>query len=119
MQAFNKDELHTSYMDRCVCVCVCVCIHVCVQSLSHVRLFATNSLLMDCSTPGSSVHGILQARKLEWVAFPSPGNLPNSGVEPTTPASPALTGRFSLLCHLGSPHICATLGFFFYVYIKT
>ena len=26
---------------------------------------------MDCSPPGSSVHGILQARKLEWVAMPS------------------------------------------------
>ena len=24
---------------------------------------------MDCSPPGSSVHGILQARKLEWVAI--------------------------------------------------
>ena len=28
---------------------------------------------MDCSPPGSSVHGILQARILEWVAFPLPG----------------------------------------------
>ena len=28
---------------------------------------------MDCSPPGSSVHGILQARVLEWVVFPSPG----------------------------------------------
>ena len=27
--------------------------------------------LMDCSPPGSSVHGILQARVLEWVAIPS------------------------------------------------
>ena len=26
---------------------------------------------MDCSSPGSSVHGILQARILEWVAVPS------------------------------------------------
>ena len=26
---------------------------------------------IDCSPPGSSVHGILQARILEWVAFPS------------------------------------------------
>ena len=28
---------------------------------------------MDCSLPGSSVHGILQARVLEWVPSPSPG----------------------------------------------
>ena len=34
---------------------------------------------MDCSPPGSSVHGILQARILEWVAFSSPGDLPDPG----------------------------------------
>ena len=39
----------------------------------------------------SSVHGILQARILEWVAISSPGALPDSGIEP---ASPALAGRF-------------------------
>ena len=27
-------------------------------------------------------HGILQARILEWVAFPSPGDLPNPGIKP-------------------------------------
>ena len=37
---------------------------------------------MDCSLPGSSVHGILQARILEWVAVPSLGDLPNPGTEP-------------------------------------
>ena len=37
---------------------------------------------MDCSLPGSSVYGISQARILEWVAIPSPGDLPNSGTEP-------------------------------------
>ena len=31
-------------------------------------------------------HGILQARILEWVAFPSPGDLPNPGIEPRSPA---------------------------------
>ena len=36
---------------------------------------------MDCSSPGSSVHGISQARILESVAFPSPGDLPNPGIE--------------------------------------
>ena len=44
---------------------------------------------MDCSPPGSSVHGILQARILECVAFPPPGGLPNPGIEP---GSPALSG---------------------------
>ena len=39
---------------------------VAVWFLSHVQLF---SCPMDSSLPGSSVHGILQARKLEWVAI--------------------------------------------------
>ena len=34
---------------------------------------------LDCSLPGSSVHGILQARLLEWVAIPFSNNLPNLG----------------------------------------
>ena len=37
------------------------------QSLSRVQLCE----LMDCSLPGSSVHGIFQARILEWVAISS------------------------------------------------
>ena len=41
---------------------------------------------MDYSLPGSSVHGIFQARVLEWVAIPSPGDLPNPGIEPRSPA---------------------------------
>ena len=35
---------------------------------------------MDWSLLGSSVHGILQARFLEWVPFPSPGDLPAPGI---------------------------------------
>ena len=52
---------------------------------------AVTAAAADCSPPGSPVHGISQARILEWVPFPSPGDLPNSGIEPT---SPALAGRF-------------------------
>ena len=37
---------------------------------------------MEGSQLGSSVHGILQARTLEWLLFPSPGNLPNPGIKP-------------------------------------
>ena len=49
---------------------------------------------VDCSLPGSSVHGILQARILEWVAMPPPGELPNPGIEPASLMSPALAGWF-------------------------
>ena len=41
---------------------------------------------MDDNLPGSTVHGIFQARILEWVPFPSPGDLPNPGIEPGSPA---------------------------------
>ena len=41
---------------------------------------------MDCSPPGSSVHGILQIRILEWVAFRPPGDLPDPGIESVSPA---------------------------------
>ena len=41
---------------------------------------------MDCSLPCSSVHKILQARVLEWLPFPSPGDLPDPGIEPGSPA---------------------------------
>ena len=37
------------------------------------------------SIPGSSVHGISQARKLEWVIIDSPGDLPKPGIEHTSP----------------------------------
>ena len=40
---------------------------------------------MDCSPPGSSVHGILQARILEWVAIPFRRWSPNPGIEPGSP----------------------------------
>ena len=40
---------------------------------------------MDCSPPGYSVHGSLQARILELVAIPFSSNLPNPGIEPGSP----------------------------------
>ena len=49
---------------------------------------------MDCSLPSSSVHGILQARILEWVAISSSKGSSNPGMEPTSLTSPALAGGF-------------------------
>ena len=49
---------------------------------------------MDYSPPSSSVNGILQARIPEWVAMvPLQRGLPDRGIEPTSPMSPALAGR--------------------------
>ena len=49
---------------------------------------------MDCSPPGSSAHGVLQARVLEWVPFPSPGHLPDLGIESASPVALVLAGGF-------------------------
>ena len=49
---------------------------------------------VDCSLPGSSVHGISQARILEWVAISYSRDLPDPGVKPKSPAVPALAGGF-------------------------
>ena len=44
--------------------------------------------------PGSSVHGILQARIWEWVAMHASRDLPDLGIELASVASPTLAGRF-------------------------
>ena len=90
---------------------------------------------MDCSLPGSSIHGIFQARVLEWGAspvqllvtprtiahesplfmgfsrqeywsglpVPPPGDLPDLGIEPASPASRALADRFFTTEPPGNP----------------
>ena len=66
-------------------------IHVCVRAQLLSRVSLCNPI--DCSLPGSLVHGILQARLLDW-KFPPPGDLPEPGIKPTSPVSPALAGGF-------------------------
>ena len=40
----------------------------------------------DCSLPGSSIHGISQQEYWSQLPFPPPGDLPNPGIEPLSPA---------------------------------
>ena len=49
------------------------------------QLCLTPSDPMDCSPPGSSAHGILQARILEWVAMPSSRGSSHPEIEPKSP----------------------------------
>ena len=81
----KKRELDTKKCPQGVCVCV------------HAKSLQSRPTLcdpMDYSHIGSSVHGILQARILEWVSMPSSGSLPNPGIEPMSCMSPALAGGF-------------------------
>ena len=70
-----------------------------------MKVLVTQSCLtlcnpMGCSPPGSSVHGILQARILEWVAKPFSRDLPDPGVKLTCPT---LQVDSLLLSHQGNP----------------
>ena len=60
------------------------------------QLCLTLCIPMDYSLPDSdsSVHGISQARILEWVAISFSRGSSQPEIEPTTPASPALAGGF-------------------------
>ena len=98
-----------------VCVCVCVCVykyisayiylHTHTQACSYAQSCLTLCDPMDCSLPGSSAHGIFQARTLGTVVCqaplsiglsrqelwselpcPHPRDLPNPGIEPGSPA---------------------------------
>ena len=72
-----------------------LCVHA--QSLQSCPTLCSP---MDCSPPGSSVHGISQARILEWVAMPSSRD---PRIEPKSPASPVLQADSLPLSHKGSP----------------
>ena len=86
------------YLCMCVCVSLCICAFVCVCMCAQSCLTLCDP--MDCSSLGSSVHGTSQGRKLERVAIPSPGDLHNPGIKPT---SPTLQADSLPLSHLGSP----------------
>ena len=60
---------------------------------------------MDRSLPGSSVHGILQARIVEWVAIPFSRGSSHPGIEPTSLTSYALAGKFCTTSATWEAHI--------------
>ena len=61
-------------------------LHACVLSC----LCPTLCDPMDCSPQAPRSMGFPQAKILEWIACPPPGDLPNPGNEPTSPTAPAL-----------------------------
>ena len=61
----------------CCCYCCCYLVTESCPTLCDP---------LDCSLPGSSVHGISQARILEWLPYPSPEYVPEPGVKPVSPA---------------------------------
>ena len=65
----------------------------CLQEVSsgislpaQVKVKVTQSCLTLCDPVDDTVHGILQATTLKWVAFPFSRDLPNLGIETVSPA---------------------------------
>ena len=80
------------------------CIRVVSNEFSvHIRRPKYWSFHKDCSLLDSSVHGILQARILEWVAISSSRDLPNPKIKPASPVSPARQVDSLPLSHQGRP----------------
>ena len=76
--------------------CECVCVFV-------AQLCLTLCDPMECFLPGSSVHGIIQARILEWVAIP----LSRGSSRPRDWTQVyCIAGGFFSLSHQGSPLLC-------------
>ena len=73
----------------------------CAQSLTHVQLFVTPWTVSLHQAPLSMEF----SRQEYWsgLPFPPPGNLPNPGMELTSPVSPALAGRFFTIEPSGKP----------------
>ena len=66
--------------------------------LSHVRLFAT-LWIVACHTPLTM--GFSRQEHRSGLSFPPPGNLPDPGIKPMSPAVPALAADSLQLRHLG------------------
>ena len=95
------------YVFDCLCCSKFVCWNLTLQSvllgIEHserywdlhanlLQLCPTLCIPIDYSMLGSSVHGILYARILEWVAIPFFKGFSNPGIEPVSLMSPALAG---------------------------
>ena len=72
---------------------------ICVQSLSHVQLFAA-----PCTVAQQAPLSMGFSRQEDWSGLPCcpPGDLPDPGIKPTSPTASALQADSLLLRHEGS-----------------
>ena len=90
--------LYNEMNQLCVCVCVCEC----VCGFSH-------SVVSDSAIPRTVAHQAPLSMRFSWhkcwsgLPFPLPGDLPDPGIEPRCPASPALqvdSSPCTLMCSI-------------------
>ena len=95
MPISREKEIETGLTVICICVIrynmLGLAVYMGAKSLQSCPTLCNR---MDCSPPGSSVHGILQIRILEWVAMSSSRDLPDPGIEPASLTPPALADGF-------------------------
>ena len=94
---------------------LCLCTFM---SLFYVCVLCAQSCLtlcnpMDYSLPSSSLHGIFQARYWSRLLFPSPGELPDPGIQTSSLVSLALAGGVFTTVPPGKPifYVCVLLTF--------
>ena len=93
-------DCHGNFICK-ICFCNCVCVRTCARTHTHTHTHTHTKCLhscpilcnpIDCSLPGSSVHGVLLARVGCHALLQ--GIYPTPGIEPVSLMSPALAGRF-------------------------
>ena len=79
---------------------MCVCVYVCVHACTHLCLFVT-----PWTVARQALLSIGFFREEYWSGLPCPPprDLPNPGIEPEFPASPALAGGFFTTAPPGKP----------------
>ena len=85
---------------------------------THAQLFNCVQFVASPSTVACQATlsmGFCQQVYWSWLPFPIPGNLPDPGIEPESPVTPGLSGRFFITEPPAKPlHLSRALNFFFY-----
>ena len=76
---------------------------VCAGSRVHVRSLSHVSFATPWTVAGQAPLSMEFSRQEYWSELPFPGDLPNPGIKPASPALSALAEDSLPLCHLGSP----------------
>ena len=108
-------EINQTVEDKyCVCVSVCVCVCVRAHVLSHSVV--SDSLWPPWTIARQAPLSMEFSRQEYWsmLPFPTPGNLPNPGIKPTSLASPALAGRLFITALSGKRNTI-----WYHLYVKS
>ena len=93
--------MHISYGIVIHSIFIYIYICTCAQSLSRVRLFAI-PWTVACQAPPATE--FFRQEYCSGLPFPTLGNLPDTGIEPMSLASPVLAGRFFTSAPHGKPY---------------